>query len=122
MKTTTRRQLKGYGLTPHLATSITQAINPIEKQGRTLIYNLNDVIGQIRQYLTKTRIKPQTRKTLETLLETLLQRIGNLVPIPFVQTTDPETSRLAKKAFNLLQDTLAHFAEMKADIATIRGR
>ncbi|WP_035829659.1 hypothetical protein [Crocosphaera watsonii] len=121
MNTTTRKQLRGYGLSPYLSIVITKTLTPTKKQGRTLIYDLSEVISAVRIYLTKTRLKPQTRVILQNLLTTLLERINNVVPLPFTRTTDPELSRLAKKAFESLRQAENHFANMKATLAEIRG-
>ncbi|MDJ0583432.1 hypothetical protein [Crocosphaera sp.] len=121
MNTTTRKQLRGYGLSTYLATAITQNLTPIHKEGRILIYNLNEVIAAIRKYLSKTQIKPQTRITLESLLETLLQRMNNVISIPFTQTSDPQLSLLAQQAFKSMRSAETHFAQMKATLATIKG-
>ncbi len=119
---TTRTQLKGYGASQYQARVITKNIIPIGKQGNAYTYSLNDVITSIREYLKRSRIKPKTRQFLEFILQTLLERLGNIVQLSFVCSTDPELSQLTKQLFSTLSSAEAQSAELKAMLATIKGK
>ena len=121
-KTTTRKQLQGYGASRYLATVLTKDLTPVTKQGRAYAYVLSDVIISIREYKKRPRIKPTTSQTLENILRSLLERLGNVIQVPFNHGTDPEISQLAKQLIQAMSDTDSVLVELKATTANIKAK
>ncbi|MBE9118632.1 hypothetical protein IQ249_22335 [Lusitaniella coriacea LEGE 07157] len=121
-KVTTRKQLQGYGATRYQAQVVTKNLTPVAKQNRAYAYALTDVITSIREYLQRPRIKATTRQTLEIVLQSLLERLGNVLQVPFTRGTDPELSQLAKQLTQAMCGTDRALAELKATAATIKGK
>lgn len=119
---TTRIQLKGYGASQYQARLITQQLTPIDIEKRAYIYDLSDVILSIKKYLNNRRIKIQTRQKLESVLTVLLERLGNVVTVPFIRGTDPQLSQVSKQLFDKIADIDHYFAEINANVATIKGK
>lgn len=121
-KTTTRKQLQGYGASHYLAYSLTKNLTSVTKQGRAYAYVPRDVIVSIREYKKRPRIKPTTSQTLEIILRSLLERLGNITEVPFTRGTDPEMSEIAKQLIQAMSDTDSVLAELKATAATIKAK
>ena len=121
-KTMTRQQLKGYGTSRYLATALTKNLTPVAKQGRAYAYSLTDVIISMREYLQRPRIKSTTRQNLFEILPVLLERLGNVIPVPFGDATHPEISQLAKQLTQAMSDTDRVLAELKATAATLKAK
>ena len=123
-KLVTRSQLKGYGTSSYHARIITKNLIPVTKQKRANAYLLNDVITALKDYLKRPRIKTKSRENLRQVLKTLLERLGNVLVVPFHQesSTHPEISQLAKQLTKAMSDTDRHLAELKANVATINGK
>jgi tRNA/tmRNA/rRNA uracil-C5-methylase (TrmA/RlmC/RlmD family) len=119
---TTRKQLQGYGATRYLATRVTKNLTPINTKTRAYVYLLNDVIKAIRDYLQRSRIKPKTARTLTIILKLLLERLGNVIEVPFDRPTNPEINQLAKKLTQAITNTDTVLAELKATAATIKAK
>lgn len=122
MQTTTRAQLKGYGLSDYLATALTKSLNPARKERNTHHYALNEVIASVRAYQERERVKPKTRHSLNALLNNLQERQDNLIAVPFTNGTDKELSDLAKRAYRTLSKTGKTLSDLKAEAATIKGK
>ncbi|MFK8185414.1 MAG: hypothetical protein AB8B99_18720 [Phormidesmis sp.] len=115
--TTTRKQLRGYGVSRYLARRLTQALTPVNKLGNAYVYRLEHVIGATRTYQSNTRIQEKTRQLLEQVMTQLLSRVDNVVPIlPNSPTT--EVSEIAKQLLNQMHQTDRAMAEMKATAAS----
>lgn len=123
-KRVTRSQLKGYGTSSYHARVITKNLLPVTKQKRANAYLLNDVITAFKDYLKRPRLKTKSRKNLKQVLETLLERLGNVLEVPFHQesNTHLEISQLAKPLTKAMSDTDRNLAELKATVATINGK
>ena len=121
-KYTTRLQLRGYGMSQYQAIVITKKLGVIGKENRAYTYSLTDVIDSIRNYLNRPHIKAKTRQNLETILPVLLNRLGNVVQVPFFPGTDMELSKLTKQLFYTMREADTQQAEVKAIVATLRGR
>lgn len=121
-KTTTRKQLTGYGASRYQATALTKNLTPVAKQGKAYAYSLTDVIISIREYLQRPRIKPTTRQTFEDILPVLLERLSNVIPVSFGSSTHPEISQLAKQLTQAMADIDNALAELKATAATIKAK
>jgi hypothetical protein len=121
---TTRVQLQGYGLTQYQSTKITQGLTPTSKQGRTYIYLVSDVISSIRNYVDYPRVKPSTQQQLTTVLDSLLERLGNVISLPINTTlsSHPEIRELTKQLFKAMSATDKTLIELKATAATINGK
>jgi hypothetical protein len=121
---TTRVQLQGYGLTRYQSTKITQGLTPASKKGRTYIYLVSDVISSIRNYIDYPRVKPSTRQQLITVLDSLLERLGNVISLPINTTlsSHPEIGELTKQLFKAMSATDKTLIELKATAATINGK
>ncbi|MBD2080724.1 hypothetical protein [Leptolyngbya sp. FACHB-17] len=115
IKTITRKQLRGLGLSLYLAAAITKALKPSSQKGSTYFYAVTEVIGSLREYLQRSRIKPATRETLKPALDILLDLIGNVVPVAFGTSTDPELSRLARELMSTISKTNSSLAALKVD-------
>lgn len=122
MKITTRTQLKGYGLSDYQATAITRDLTPIGKEGRSNTYSVCAVIVMIEERLKNPKIKADTKKSLTTVLDELQKRINNVTPVFVQPSTDPELSRLARKAYQAMQKADAHLADSLATAATHKGK
>lgn len=123
-KLVTRSQLKGYGSSSYHANIITKSLIIISKQGRANAYAINDVITSLRDYLKRPNLKTNSQKTLRIVLQKLLERLGNLVEVPFTQktSTNLEVERLTKKLTKVISETDKSLAELKAIVATIKGK
>jgi hypothetical protein len=88
-KVTTRLQLRGYGATRYQAEAITKNLTAVANQGRAYAYPVSDVVASIREYLQRPRIQPATRQILEAVLQALLERLGNVIEVPFGQWHQP---------------------------------
>ncbi|MEA5509310.1 hypothetical protein VB715_05980 [Crocosphaera sp. UHCC 0190] len=119
---TTRIQLKGYGASQYQSRLITKKLTPIDIEKRTYIYDLSDVITSIKQYLERPKIQSQTRRKLESILKVLLERLGNVVTVPFIRGNDPQLSQVSKQLFDKIADVDRYFSELNANIATIKGK
>ncbi|EAZ87985.1 hypothetical protein [Crocosphaera chwakensis] len=97
--TTTRIQLKGYGASQYQARIITQPLTPFGVSKRSYTYAVTDVISSTRQILENPRIHLKTRHQLEAILTSLLNRLDNVVNVPFIQGTDPQLSKVSKQLF-----------------------
>ena len=118
-KTTTRKQLQGYGATGYHAKVLTSNLTPVAKKGRAYTYSINDVIVSIRDYLQRPRIKQTTSIVLESILQALLERSGNVIEVPFSRGTVPEINKLARQLTQAMSKTDNALAEMKATAATV---
>ncbi|HAA26338.1 MAG TPA: hypothetical protein DCE56_00010 [Cyanobacteria bacterium UBA8553] len=121
-KLTTRKQLQGYGTTRYQAEVITKNITSQALQGRTYTYAVSDVIVSIRDYVQRPRIKPATRRTLEAVLPALLERLNNVVEVPFSSVKSPEINKLVRQLTQAMSDTDSALAELKATAATIKAK
>lgn len=121
-KITTRKQLQGYGATSHQARSITKNLSPIHIESRTYAYPISDVIASIREYLKRPRLKTVTHQKLRAVLEALLQRLGNVIDVPFGQPINSEISKSTKRLIQAVADTDQALAELKATAATAKGK
>ncbi|GFE71891.1 hypothetical protein [Chroococcus sp. FPU101] len=121
MQTTTRAQLKGYGLSNYLATALTKSLKSVRKERNTHHYAINEVIINVRAYKEGKRVKSKTRFCLNALLNTLIERQDNFYVIPFSNSTDKELGELAKRAYRTLSKTVKTLSVLKAEAATIKG-
>ncbi len=119
-KVTTRLQLQGYGATRYQAEAVTKNLTSQALQGRAYIYAVSDVIASIRDYLQRPRIQPTTHQTLQAVLQALLERLSNVIEVPFSHATDPEINKLARQLTQAMSDTDSALAELKATAATIK--
>ena len=92
VQTTTYRQLCQYGASSYHARLITQGLTPIRVHKRTYVYPLNTVIAAIRSYLERPRLTEQTRATMQTVLEHLLQQLDNVIVAPFGMSPEERIS------------------------------
>ncbi len=124
LTTTTRSQLQGYGLTRYQSIKVTHSIIPISRQGRTYIYRVNDVISTIRNTLENPRLKPITKRQLTTLLDSLLERLGNVIPLAYnlASANHPEIGELTKQLITAMAATDKNLVELKATAANINGK
>jgi hypothetical protein len=113
IKTVTRKQLRGLGLSLYHAAVITKTLKPFSQKGSTYFYSASEVVGSLRLYLQRPRIKPATRETLNPALDILLDLIGNVVPVAFGASTDPELSRLTRELMTTMSKTNSSLAALK---------
>ena len=121
-KVTTRLQLRGYGATRYQAEAITKNLTAVANQGRAYAYPVSDVVASIREYLQHPRIQPATRQILEAVLQALLERLGNVIEVPFAGGTNPEINKLARQLTQAMSRTDSALAELKATAATIKAK
>ena len=121
-KITTRLQLRGYGATRYQAKAVTKNLIAVANQGRAYAYPVSDVVASIREYLQRPRIQPATRQILEAVLQALLERLGNVIEVPFGRGTNPEISKLARQLTQAMSKTDSALAELKATAATIKAK
>lgn len=121
-KITTRKQIQGYGATTYQARVLTQPLLPVDTKGNAYTYEVTDVITSIREYIQRPRIKLATRQRLESVLEVLLDRLGNVIAVPFDQSGDSEISKLARNLIQSMAKTDQALAELKATAATIKAK
>lgn len=67
MKTVTRKQLMGMGASSYQAELVTKTIKPVQKQGRTNIYDLFIVSDRASELMENQRLRESTRKALKAL-------------------------------------------------------
>ena len=118
-KTLTRKQIQAYGASKYQAQVITKELVSIDRYGRVHLYNLNDVVIAIRQYVQRSRIKQYTRETLNSVLLALLAKLGNIVEIPFEEGSDPQIRKLGIKLIHAMAKTDTSLANLKVDLAEI---
>jgi hypothetical protein len=121
-KVTTRLQLRGYGATRYQAEAITKNLTSVSKQGRAYVYPVSDVVASIKEYLQRPRIQPATRQILEAVCHALLERLGNVIEVPFGHGTHPEINKLARQLTQSMSRTDSALAELKATAATIKAK
>ncbi len=121
-KVTTRLQLRGYGATRYQAEAITKNLTAVVNQGRAYAYPVSDVVASIREYLQRPRIQPATRQILEAVYRALLERLGNVIEVPFGRGTNPEINKLARELTQAMSRTDSTLAELKATAATIKAK
>jgi hypothetical protein len=121
-KVTTRLQLRGYGATRYQAEAITKNLTTAAHQGRAYAYPVSDVVVSIREYLQRPRIQPATRQILEAVCRALLERLGNVIEVPFGRGTSPEINKLARQLTQSMSRTDSALAELKATAATIKAK
>ena len=121
-KVITRLQLRGYGATRYQAEAITKNLTAAVHQGRAYAYPVSDVVASIREYLQRPRVQPATRQILEAVLQVLLERIGNVIEVPFGRGTHPEINKLARQLNQSMSRTDNALAELKATAATIKAK
>lgn len=119
---TTRTQLKGYGASQYQARMITQNLTPTGISKKSYTYAVSDVISSIKQSLDNSRIQLKTRQNLEAILNTLLDRLGNVIKVPFMQGTDPELSQVSKQLFKKMTKINHYLTELKGNVATLKGK
>ena len=117
--TTTRKQLRGLGLSQYLARAVTRNLTPVRRNGRTYSYSIQNVVASMNCHSSKVRVKPPTRKTLKAASRQLLSTIGNYIPVAFSESSDSELSRFAKKALPQMRKTDRTLANLKLDAAEI---
>lgn len=118
----TRNQIQAYGMSKYQSQIITKGLISLGKKGQAYLYDLNDVILAIRQYIQRSRIKQYTRETLNSVLVTLLTRLGNTVEIPFDEGSDPRIRKLGIKLIQAMAKTDTSVANLKADLAEINAK
>jgi hypothetical protein len=121
-KTTTRRQLQGYGVSRYYAIALTKNLTPIARQSNAYVYTLSDVIKSLRDHLERSRIKAKTRQTLEQILQVFLERLGNVLEVPFGRANASEVSKLAMRLSQAISKTDVTLAALKATAATMKGK
>ncbi|MEM9567091.1 MAG: hypothetical protein AAF974_02200 [Cyanobacteria bacterium P01_E01_bin.34] len=115
--TTTRKQLRGLGLSLYLARQVTRNLTPAQQKGRAYLYRIEDVVASIHGYSSKPRIKKETREVLEAASKQLLSAIEKYIPVAFGDSTDPELGRLAKQAMRQIRKTDRTLAALKLEAA-----
>lgn len=118
----TRRQLRGYGCSAYLARQLTWNLTPIAQQGRANVYSLSAVIAALRHYQQQPRVQDKTKALIAQVLPELLARLGNVVQAPFAWQGDDELRGLVAGLGRAMQATDAVVAQMKAQVAEIRGK
>jgi hypothetical protein len=86
------------------------------------VYPLSVVIAALRSYQQKSRIKQSTKTLIAQVLPELLARLGNVVQVPFAWQGDDELRGLVAGLGNAIQATDAVVAQMKAQVAEIKGK
>ena len=120
--TTTRIQLKGYGASQYQARIMTEQLTPMGMKKRSYTYAVSDVISSMRQILENPRIHSSTRRTIEGILTSLLNRLDNVVNVPFIQGNDPQLSQISKALFKKMITTNRYLTELNGKVATIKGK
>lgn len=120
--TITRKQLQAYGLSKYHAQAITKTLNPIAKRGGASLYILSEVITSIHIYLERPQIRKSTREEMTRLFNALQERLGNLVQVPFGETSDLNSRKLITKLLKAMADTDASLANLKADAVEIEAK
>lgn len=119
--TTTRKQLRGYGATSYLARRLTESLTPVDKLGNAYVYALEQTITAIREYAARSRVRTETKQTLEKILDELLARLSNVVGLP-LKPDNSEVGHLARELMKAIRRTDKSMAEMKATVASMGER
>jgi hypothetical protein len=121
-KTITRNQLQAYGMSSYQAITVTQNLTPLGKKGRSKTFKLAEVIDSIRKRLKIVRLKLSTRNTLGSTLSHLLERLGNIVEIPFVQSENPEIQKAGAQLLQAIARTDVALADLQAEALEIEAK
>jgi hypothetical protein len=121
-KTITRKQLQTYGMSSYQAATITQNLTPLGKEGRSNTFALTEVIDSIRKRLNIVRLKLSTRNTLGLTINHLLERFGNIVEIPFVQSENPEIQKAGAQLLRAIARTDVALADLQAEALEIESK
>jgi hypothetical protein len=122
MKTITRKQLQACGLSKYQVATITKTLIPSGKDRRSDKFELTNIIDAIRQRLNVARLKQTTRDALSTTLNLLLERLGNVIEIPFTPSNNPELQKAGTQLLQAISRTDAALANLKADATEIREK
>ena len=90
VKTITRKELINEGANTYLVRLLTHNLHPLKVEGKTNVYQLNEVIATVRHHLNHPRTQEQTKVILEELLGHLIQRLDNVVHAPFGKSVDEQ--------------------------------
>ena len=121
-KTITRNQLQAYGMSNYQAITVTKNLTSLGKEGRSKTFKLAEVIDSIRKRLKIVRLKLSTRNTLGSTLSHLLERLGNIVEIPFVQSESPEIQRAGVQLLKAIARTDVALADLQAEALEIEAK
>lgn len=83
MKTVTRKQLMGMGASSYQAKLVTKTIKPIQKQGRTNIYDLFIVSDRASELMENQCLRESTRNALKALRWEILALAETTHDAPF---------------------------------------
>jgi hypothetical protein len=121
-KTITRNQLQAYGMSIYQAVTVTQNLTPLGKEGRSNTFALTEVIDSIRKRLNIVRLKLSTRNILGLTLSYLLDRLGNIVEVPFIQSENPEIQKAGAQLLRAIAQTDATLADLQAEALEIKAK
>lgn len=122
IKTITRKQLQAYGLSRYQSAVVTSKLAAYGQTGRSLNFALEKVIEAIRDRLKVIRLKASTRNALASTLNQLLEQLGNVVEIPFIQSENSEIQQAGKKLLQTISRTDAALADFKAESIEIYAK
>jgi hypothetical protein len=122
MKNLTRKQLQAYGLSKYQVATVTQNLVAAGKDGRSVTFTLTKIIEAIRQRLNAPRLKQRTRDAFTSALTQLLERLGNVVEIPFAAGGNPEVQKAGAQLLHAIARTDAALADLKAEAVEIHAR
>jgi hypothetical protein len=120
MKRINCKQLQSYGISRYHVAEITKNLSSTIKHKQIYLYELKEVITEIRNYIQKPRIHKSSREKLEMVLDILLELLGNVIEVPFLPGIDPELRTLVNQLAEAMSKTNVSLAELKADRAEIR--
>jgi hypothetical protein len=121
-RTITIKQLQAYGMSNYQAVTITKNLTPLGKEGRSTRFAFADVIDSIRKRLNVVRLKLSTRNALISTLSQLLERLGNVVEIPFAQSENPELQKAGIQLLQAIARTDAALGDLKAEATEIQAK
>ena len=75
-----------------------------------------------RKILENPRIHLKTRHQLQAILTSLLNRLDNVVNVPFIQGTDPQLSQISKELFKKMITVNSYLTELNEKVATLKGK
>lgn len=117
----TRKQLRGLGASRYHAIKVTERLSPIDRQGNSYLYPINEVITSIRTYRERPRLKPETHTKLETVLDTLSSVLGNVAYISSPNKLGSPTNQFSQQLLQAMSKTDTALATLKLDAAEIKS-
>jgi hypothetical protein len=116
----TRTRLAALGLSRYQVSILTKQLKPKGKSGRSKTFLVSEIVEAIRRRIQTPRIRKNTKRSLNTVLNALLEQLGNVVPLP--QSEIPKVRKAGAKLLMSIAKTDATKAAMSATALEINTK